>query len=62
MKNNKQNPTHPEKTNFKKLPQLQKLQLEQLEGLAGGLIITIGNFSTGVKKNHNEIIVNALNL
>ena len=35
--NNKQTKTHPEKTNLKKLPQIQPLQLEQLEQLAGGI-------------------------
>ena len=36
MKNNRQKTTHPEKTNIKKITGLQKLRLEQLEGLAGG--------------------------
>ena len=35
MNNNRQKATHPEKTDIKKFPQLQKLQLEQLDGVAG---------------------------
>ena len=37
MNNNRQKATHPEKTNLKKIPQLQQLKLEQLGGIAGGL-------------------------
>ena len=36
MKNHKPKPTHPEKTDLKKRPRLQPLQLEQLDGVAGG--------------------------
>ncbi len=36
MKNNRQKTTHPEKTDLKKIAGLQKLQLEQLDDLAGG--------------------------
>ena len=36
MTNNRQKPTHSEKTNLKKIPQLQPLNLEQLDGVAGG--------------------------
>ena len=39
MTNNRQKPTHPEKTNVKKIPQLQPLNLEQLDDVAGGPII-----------------------
>ncbi|MDJ0591777.1 MAG: hypothetical protein QNJ72_17560 [Pleurocapsa sp. MO_226.B13] len=38
MTNNRQKATHPEKTDIKKLPLLQKLQLEQLDGVVGGLL------------------------
>ncbi len=47
MKNHKPKPTHPEKTNIKKLAGLQKLQLEQLEGLAGGPIVRPGDRGGG---------------
>ena len=36
MNNNRQKPTAPEKTNLKKLPRLQPLQLEELDGVGGG--------------------------
>ncbi len=39
MNNNRQKPTAPEKTNVKKIPRLQKLRLEQLDGVAGGPIV-----------------------
>ena len=35
MKNKRQKPKNPEKTNFKKLPQVQLLNLEQLDAIAG---------------------------
>ena len=35
MKDNRQKPTHPEKTNKAKRPQLQLLNLEQLDSVAG---------------------------
>ncbi len=43
MTNNGQKPTHPEKTNVKKIPQLQPLNLEQLDGVAGGPIVRTDN-------------------
>ncbi len=36
MNNNTPKTTPPEKTNLKQLPRLTKLQLEQLESVAGG--------------------------
>ena len=36
MKNNRQKTTHPEKSNVKKIPQLQPLKLQQLMGVVGG--------------------------
>ena len=36
MKDNRQKPTHPEKTNKAKRPQLQLLNLEQLDAVASG--------------------------
>ena len=43
MKNTKQQPTNPQQQKLKKLPQLQLLKLEQLDGVAGGPIVTTGN-------------------
>ncbi|MDJ0573032.1 MAG: hypothetical protein QNJ53_28895 [Pleurocapsa sp. MO_192.B19] len=39
MNNNRQKPTHPENTNVKKLPLLQPLKLQQLDGVWGGIKI-----------------------
>ena len=36
MNDNKEKTTSPKKQNFKKYPQLQRLKLEQLDGVAGG--------------------------
>ncbi len=36
MKNNKQKLTHPQQLNFNKMPQVQPLNLEQLDSVAGG--------------------------
>ncbi len=43
MKNHKPKLTHPEKTNIKKLPRLEPLNLEQLDGVAGGPIVRTGS-------------------
>ncbi len=51
MNNNRQKPTHPEKTDIKKLPLLQKLQLEQLLGVVGGLGDVIGGHGTAIGRN-----------
>ena len=39
MNNNKPKLTHPQQQNLKKLPQLQLLNLAQLEGVAGGPLV-----------------------
>ena len=36
MNNKTPKPTHPQQQNLKKLPQLQLLKLEQLDGVSGG--------------------------
>jgi hypothetical protein len=36
MNNNKQKPTHSQQLNLKKMPQIQPLNLEELDSVAGG--------------------------
>ncbi len=56
MTNNRQKPTHPEKTKVKKLPRLKPLKLQQLDGIVGGGHFTFTSFKEAADENTFSVL------